>query len=80
MRELSLVEIREIHEACPDVELESFVHGALCMSVSGQCWFSAILGGRSGNRGACAQPCRQPYTLVRDGKAVMKQEAYVLSL
>lgn len=59
-RELSLEEIREIHESCP-VELESFVHGALCMSVSGQCAFSALLGGRSGNRGLCAQPCRLPF-------------------
>ncbi|MCB6575043.1 U32 family peptidase, partial [Phascolarctobacterium faecium] len=45
-----------------------------------QCLMSSFLGGHSGNRGACAQPCRQPYTLVRDGKEVMKQEAYVLSL
>ena len=59
-RELSLEEIREIRQACP-VELESFVHGALCMSVSGQCYFSALLGGRSGNRGSCAQPCRLPF-------------------
>ena len=59
-RELSLEEIREIRRACP-VELESFVHGALCMSVSGQCYLSALLGGRSGNRGSCAQPCRLPF-------------------
>lgn len=59
-RELSLEEIREIGEGCP-VELEAFVHGALCMSVSGQCYFSAMLGGRSGNRGLCAQPCRLPF-------------------
>lgn len=59
-REMSLDEIREIHQCCP-VELESFVHGALCMSVSGQCAFSALLGGRSGNRGLCAQPCRLPF-------------------
>ena len=59
-RELSLEEIREIRESCP-IELESFVHGALCMSVSGQCYFSALLGGRSGNRGSCAQPCRLPF-------------------
>ena len=43
------------------MELETFVHGALCMSVSGQCYLSALLGGRSGNRGACAQPCRLPF-------------------
>ncbi len=59
-RELSLSEIREISESCP-VELESFAHGALCMSLSGQCYFSAVLGGRSGNRGMCAQPCRLPF-------------------
>ena len=60
-RELSLSEIREISENCP-VELEAFVHGALCMSLSGQCYFSAMLGGRSGNRGMCAQPCRLPFS------------------
>ena len=59
-RELSLEEIREIREFCPEVELEVFVHGALCMCVSGQCYFSAMLGGRSANRGMCAQPCRLP--------------------
>ena len=56
-RELTLEEIRRIHEAV-DIELEAFVHGALCMSVSGQCLLSAMLGDRSGNRGLCAQPCR----------------------
>ena len=59
-REMSLEEIEEVHQACP-IQLESFVHGALCMSVSGQCLFSALLGGRSGNRGLCAQPCRLKY-------------------
>ena len=59
-RELSMDEIKEIREACPEVELEVFVHGALCMCVSGQCYFSAMLGGRSANRGMCAQPCRLP--------------------
>ncbi len=61
-RELSLKEIEEIAATCP-IELEVFVHGALCMSVSGQCYFSAMLGGRSGNRGMCAQPCRLPFNL-----------------
>ena len=56
-RELSLEEIRAVCEASP-IEVEVFVHGALCMSVSGQCMMSAFLGGRSGNRGACAGPCR----------------------
>ncbi len=59
-RELSLEEIARIHEAC-DMELESFVHGALCYCYSGQCLFSSLLGGRSGNRGRCAQPCRLLY-------------------
>ena len=59
-RELSLKEIQEIREFVPKVELEVFVHGALCMCLSGQCYFSAMLGGRSANRGMCAQPCRLP--------------------
>ena len=63
-RELSLSEIREISDKTQDspIELESFVHGALCMSVSGQCYFSAMLGSRSGNRGLCAQTCRLPFS------------------
>lgn len=61
-RELSLEEIKEIRKASP-IELEVFVHGALCMSVSGQCYFSAMLGSRSGNRGQCAQPCRLPFSV-----------------
>lgn len=61
-RELSLSEIAEIRKAV-SIELEVFVHGALCMSMSGQCCFSAMLGSRSGNRGYCAQPCRLPYTV-----------------
>lgn len=64
-RELSKKEIEEIARDCP-VELEVFVHGALCMSVSGQCYFSAMLGSRSGNRGGCAQPCRLPF-MVKGG-------------
>lgn len=59
-REMSLPEMRAVADGC-DVELEAFVHGALCMSVSGQCYFSAVLGSRSGNRGQCAQPCRLPF-------------------
>ena len=59
-RELSLDEIKAVHDACPDIELEVFVHGALCYCMSGQCYFSAMLGGRSANRGRCAQPCRLP--------------------
>ena len=60
-RELTLEEIREIR-ANTSIELEIFVHGALCMSVSGQCYLSSMLGSRSGNRGLCAQPCRLPFT------------------
>ncbi len=61
-REMTLKEIEEVRNATP-IELEVFVHGALCMCVSGQCYFSAILGERSGNRGKCAQPCRLPFKL-----------------
>ena len=64
-REVSLAEMKRIHEET-GMELEAFVHGALCYSYSGQCLFSSILGGRSGNRGRCAQPCRLPY--VYEGK------------
>lgn len=59
-REMSLAEIQEVR-AASGIELEAFVHGALCMSVSGQCYFSAMLGSRSGNRGRCAQTCRLPF-------------------
>lgn len=64
-RELSLSQIREIRDGTKDtpLEIESFVHGALCMSVSGQCYFSSVLGSRSGNRGMCAQPCRLPFSV-----------------
>ena len=64
-RELSADEIAEIVNASP-IETEVFIHGALCMCVSGQCLFSAVLGGRSGNRGLCAQPCRLPFTVAGD--------------
>ncbi|MBO4359317.1 MAG: U32 family peptidase [Eubacteriaceae bacterium] len=57
-RELSLSEIKLLHQEVPELELEVFVHGALCMSVSGACYMSSMIGGRSGNRGLCAQPCR----------------------
>ncbi|MGN1329660.1 MAG: U32 family peptidase [Eubacterium sp.] len=60
-REMTLEEIREMKEST-DLELEIFVHGALCMSVSGQCYLSSMIGSRSGNRGLCAQPCRLPFT------------------
>lgn len=62
-RELSRRDISLVHEQAADVELEAFVHGALCYAFSGQCLFSSMVGGRSGNRGRCAQPCRLPYEL-----------------
>ena len=68
-RELSFSEIKSIREKT-DAELEMFVHGALCMSWSGQCLMSSVIGGRSGNRGLCAQPCRLLYRLISDGEAV----------
>lgn len=66
-RELSLEEIRAMHETSP-IEIETFIHGALCYSYSGQCLMSSILGGRSGNRGRCAQPCRLPYETALKGQ------------
>lgn len=78
-RELSLAEIRRIHEST-DAELEVFVHGALCCSYSGQCLFSSMLGGRSGNRGRCAQPCRLPYEVSDAENKRILTDSYVLSL
>ena len=73
-RELSLGEISAMHRAS-SLEIESFVHGALCYSVSGQCLMSSILGGRSGNRGRCAQPCRLPYQVKDDrGRTVTREK------
>lgn len=77
-RELSVREIQKIHEAV-DIELECFVHGALCYCYSGQCLFSSMLGGRSGNRGRCAQPCRLPYKVMDEGRMLTKGELYPLS-
>ncbi len=85
-RELSLKEIQEIRDNI-SIEIESFVHGALCYCYSGQCLFSSFLGGRSGNRGRCAQPCRLPYELTdEDGRVLSKgtcgsngNEQYLLS-
>lgn len=78
-RELSLKEISQIHKEC-SLEIESFVHGALCYCYSGQCLFSSIAGGRSGNRGRCAQPCRMPYTVEKNNKVVLSQQkGYILS-
>lgn len=73
-REMSLEEIRRIHEEVP-IEIESFVHGELCYCYSGQCLLSSLIGGRSGNRGRCAQPCRLPYRGNRGEK-----DNYILSM
>lgn len=78
-RELSLDDIEKVRSGT-DVEVEVFVHGALCISYSGQCLTSEAIGGRSANRGACAQACRLPYELVVDGELARKEEsAYLLS-
>ena len=78
-RELSVEQIKEICTNT-DCEIETFIHGALCVSYSGQCYFSYVNGGRSANRGECAQPCRLRYSLVdKDGKYILKDK-YLLSL
>ena len=79
-RELSLDEIRSIHEACPDVELECFVHGALCVSYSGQCYASQYCFGRSANRGECAQFCRLKFDLVDSDGNTLIAGKHLLSL
>lgn len=81
-RELSIEEIAKIHEAVPEVELEAFVHGALCVSYSGQCYASQQCFGRSANRGECAQFCRMAFSIIdADGKTVgFDQPRHLLSL
>lgn len=78
-RELSLEKIREI---CANInaEVETFVHGALCVSYSGQCYLSQYIGGRSANRGECAQTCRKKYTLVNENGKVIAKDKHLLSL
>jgi putative protease len=78
-RELSLPEISAISAAAPGLELEAFVHGALCVSYSGRCHLSYAWGGRSANRGECAQPCRKPY-LVKDRAGKVLAQGHALSL
>ena len=75
-RELSANEIAYICKNS-NIEIECFIHGALCISYSGQCLFSSMLGGRSGNRGKCAGPCRLPFSLLEDGKTI--NSGYLLS-
>lgn len=78
-RELSLEEIRKIYDAT-GVEIESFIHGALCYCYSGQCLMSSLIGGRSGNRGRCAQPCRLPYEVYKEGRRLNDEKtSYPLS-
>ena len=79
-RELSVDEIRAIHEAVPDVELEVFVHGALCVSYSGLCYASQYCFGRSANRGECAQFCRMAFDLVDADGHVVEHDRHLLSL
>lgn len=79
-RELSANEISEIHKAVPDVELEAFVHGALCVSYSGDCRASFMATGRSANRGECAQLCRLPYDLVDAHGRLLAEKKHLLSL
>ncbi len=77
-REMSVAEIRAVHEAVPDVRLEAFVHGALCVSYSGDCRASLVNGGRSANRGECAQICRLPYDLTdADGNVIMANRHFL---
>lgn len=79
-RELSLGQINKIRLAAPDIELETFVMGSLCVSYSGRCYFSQAVSNRSANRGACSQICREPFTL-RDGQGqIMAHNKYLLSL
>ncbi len=79
-RELSLKEIKQIAQNSP-IELEVFIHGAICVSYSGQCLMSSIIGARSGNRGACAQPCRLPYELIDGSKRSLnpRNEKFIMS-
>ncbi|MBR6141379.1 MAG: U32 family peptidase [Bacteroidaceae bacterium] len=79
-RELSLEQIRSIHEAVPDVPLEAFVHGALCVSYSGKCYASEYCFGRSANRGECAQFCRLPFSLQDAEGHTLIKDKYLLSL
>ena len=79
-RELSIEQIKNIHKENPNLELETFVHGALCVSMSGQCYLSQSIGGRSANRGECAQPCRKKYTVKTSDGEIVKKDFYALCL
>lgn len=77
-REMNIKDIDKIAHHC-DIDLEVFVHGALCMSYSGQCLMSSMIAKRSGNKGKCGQPCRLPYDLLEDGKIISQENKYLLS-
>ncbi|MCX5795816.1 MAG: U32 family peptidase [Elusimicrobia bacterium] len=79
-RELSLEEIRKVAAEAPGIELEAFVHGALCVSYSGRCYLSYALGGRSANRGECAQPCRKPYRVTDGTGLIIAENCHALCL
>lgn len=79
-RELSLKQIKEITHSCPNTEIETFIHGALCVSYSGQCYLSQFIGGRSANRGECAQPCRKQYSLVNEHGEIIEDKKHLLCL
>ena len=79
-RELSIEQIKEIHKQNPKLELECFIHGALCVSMSGQCYLSQYIGGRSANRGECAQPCRKKYSVITDDGEIIAKDIYPLCL
>lgn len=80
-RELSVCQIKELKsKISPDLEMECFIHGALCVCYSGQCYLSWSRGGRSGNRGSCAQPCRNVYSLKDESGHIIKRHAHLLSL
>ncbi len=79
-REMTLTEIAQLHKDCPDMEIESFVHGAMCYCYSGQCLMSSFRGGRSGNRGRCAQPCRLSYKAYDNDRQINdKDNSFALS-
>ena len=79
-RELTLMDLKDIHDNV-DIEIESFIHGAMCYCYSGMCLFSSMIGGRSGNRGRCAGPCRQPYEVYKNNTRLNnKSNMYALSL
>lgn len=78
-RELSIEQIKDICQNC-NAEIETFIHGALCVSYSGQCYLSHYIGGRSANRGECAQACRKKYTLIDEDSKIIAKDKYLLSL